>query len=136
MRTKNLPIFAFMKAPRNLEKYLPNYDAQRFWKKIRRTFRRLGVKAVYYALILYYAMQDPQISRKDKTLILGALGYFLLPLDLIPDFLPAFGFTDDIAALTYAVYKVINCVTPLVKDQAEAKVYEWFGDVDQSDLIL
>lgn len=92
MRTKNLPIFAFMKAPRNLEKYLPDYDAQRFWKKMRRTFRR--------------------------------------------HFLPAFGFTDDIAALTYAVYKVINCVTPLVKDQAEAKVYEWFGDVDQSDLIL
>ena len=125
-----------MKAPRNLEKYSPNYDTDKFLKKLRRTLRRLGARAAYYALILYYAMQDPQISRKDKTLILGALGYFLLPLDLIPDFLPAIGFTDDIAALGYAVYKVIHCVTPLVKSQAENKVYEWFGDVDQSDLIL
>ena len=125
-----------MKAPKNLEKYVPNFDTEKFWKKLRRTLRRLGARAAYYALILYYAMQDPQISKKDKSLILGALGYFLLPLDLIPDFLPAIGFTDDIAALGFAVYKVINCVTPLVKDQAEAKVYEWFGDVDQSDLIL
>lgn len=129
-------IFAFMKAPKHLERYMPHFDADKFWKKMRRTVRRLGARAAYYALILYYAMQDPQISRKDKTLILGALGYFLLPLDLIPDFLPAIGFTDDIAALGYAVYKVIHCVTPLVKDQAESKVYEWFGDVDQSDLIL
>jgi uncharacterized membrane protein YkvA (DUF1232 family) len=125
-----------MKAPRNLEKYGQNYDTDKFLRKLRRTLRRLGARAAYYALILYYAMQDPQISRKDKTLILGALGYFLLPLDLIPDFLPAIGFTDDVAALAYAVYKVIHCVTPLVKSQAEEKVYEWFGDVDQSDLIL
>ncbi|MBQ9449837.1 MAG: DUF1232 domain-containing protein [Bacteroidales bacterium] len=125
-----------MKAPRNLEKYIPNYDVEKFWKKLRRSLRRMGAKAVYYALLLYYALQDPQISRKDKGMILGALGYFLLPLDLMPDFLPAIGYTDDIAALAFAVYKVINCITPLVKGQAEAKVYEWFGDVDQSDLIL
>ena len=125
-----------MKAPKNLEKYIPNYDVEKFWKKLRRTFKRLGAKAVYYALILYYAMQDPQISKKDKGIILGALGYFLLPFDFMPDFIPGVGYTDDIAALTFAIYKVWKCITPLVKSQAEAKVYEWFGDVDQSDLIL
>ena len=92
-----------MKAPRNLEKYIPNYDVEKFWKKLRRSLRRMGAKAVYYALLLYYALQDPQISRKDKGMILGALGYFLLPLDLMPDFLPAIGYTDDIAALAFAV---------------------------------
>ena len=124
-----------MKAPKNLEKYIPHYDAEKFRRKLRRTVKRLGAKAVYYALILFYALQDPQISRKDKGIIIGALGYFLLPFDLVPDFLPAIGFTDDIAALGLAIYKVWNCITPLVKSQAEAKVYEWFGDVDQSDLI-
>lgn len=129
-------IFAKMKAPKNLEKYIPHYDAEKFRRKLRRTVRRLGAKAVYYALILFYALQDPQISKKDKGIIIGALGYFLLPFDLVPDFLPAIGFTDDIAALGLAIYKVWNCITPLVKSQAEAKVYEWFGDVDQSDLIM
>ncbi|MBQ9661014.1 MAG: DUF1232 domain-containing protein [Bacteroidales bacterium] len=125
-----------MKAPRNLEKYIPNYDADKFRRKLRRSLRRLGAKSAYYALILYYALQDPQVSRKDKGIILGALGYFLLPFDLVPDFLPGVGYTDDIAALAYAVYKVWHCITPQVKSQAESKVYEWFGDVDQSDLIL
>ncbi|MCR5840536.1 MAG: DUF1232 domain-containing protein [Bacteroidales bacterium] len=125
-----------MKAPRNLEKYIPDYDPKRFFKKLHRVFRRLGAKAVYYALILYYAMQDPQVSGKDKGIIIGALGYFLLPFDLMPDFIPGIGFTDDIAALTVAIYKVWKCITPLVKSQAESKVYEWFGDVDQSDLIV
>ena len=125
-----------MKVPRNLEKYIPNYDVERLWKKLRRVFRRLGAKAVYYVLILYYAMQDPQVSKKDKGIILGALGYFLLPLDLMPDFLPGVGYTDDIAALAFAIYKVWHCITPVVRSMAEAKVYEWFGDVDQSDLVL
>ena len=125
-----------MKAPRNLEKYIPNYDADKFRRKLRRSLRRLGAKSAYYALILYYALQDPQVSRKDKGIILGALGYFLLPFDFMPDFIPGVGYTDDIAALTFAIYKVWKCITPLVKSQAEGKVYEWFGDVDQSDLIL
>ena len=125
-----------MKAPKNLEKYIPDYDPRRFWKKLRRTFRRLGVKAVYYALILSYAMQSPQVSRQDQGIILGALGYFLLPFDIVPDFIPGIGYTDDIAALSFAIYKVWRCITPLVKSEAEEKVYEWFGDVDQSDLIL
>ena len=42
-----------MKAPKNLEKYGSNFDSEKFLKKLRRTVRRLGAKAVYYALILY-----------------------------------------------------------------------------------
>ena len=125
-----------MKAPKNLEKYIPNYDAEQFWKKLRRSIKRLGAKAVYYALVLYYAMQSPQVSAREKGIILGALGYFLLPFDIVPDFIPGIGYTDDIAALSFAIYKVWRCITPLVKSEAEEKVYEWFGDVDQSDLIL
>ena len=129
-------IFVEMKAPKNLEKYIPNYDAEQFWKKLRRSIKRLGAKAVYYALVLYYAMQSPQVSAREKGIILGALGYFLLPIDLLPDFLPAIGYTDDIAALAFTIYKVWHCITPEVRAQAESKVYDWFGDVDQSDLIL
>ena len=59
-------IFVEMKAPKNLEKYIPNYDAEQFWKKLRRSIKRLGAKAVYYALVLYYAMQSPQVSAREK----------------------------------------------------------------------
>ena len=78
-----------MKAPRNLEKYASVFSDDKFWHKLARAFKQAGVKVVYAALVLFYSLQDPRISKRDNALIIGALGYFILPFDLIPDFLPA-----------------------------------------------
>ena len=117
-----------MKAPKDLERYTAYYNAEKFWKKIKRFAKRIGSKAVYYALVLYYALQSPTISKKDKLIVYGALGYLILPIDLFPDFLPG-GFTDDIAGLAIAVYKIARNITPEVRDKAKSKVEEWFGEV-------
>ena len=117
-----------MKAPKDLERYTAYYNAEKFWKKIKRFAKRIGSKAVYYALVLYYAIQSPTISKKDKLIVYGALGYLILPIDLLPDFLPG-GFTDDIAGLAIAVYKIARNITPDVRDKAKSKVEEWFGEV-------
>ena len=81
--------------------------------------------------MLYFALQSPTITKKDKLIIYGALGYLILPIDLFPDFLPG-GFTDDIAGLAVAIYKIARNITPDVRDKARAKVDEWFGKVDES----
>lgn len=125
-----------MKLPRNIEKYGRNFDADKLLKKLTRTAKKAGVKCVYAALVLYYALYSPYISRKDRKIIIGALGYFILPLDLIPDFIPGAGYSDDIAALVLAVYKVARSITPDVKEKAKAKVQEWFGDVEEDDFDL
>ena len=117
-----------MKAPKDLERYTAYYNAEKFWKKIKKFARRIGEKAVYYALVLYFALQSPSISKKDKMIIYGALGYLILPIDLLPDFLPG-GFTDDIAGLAVAIYKIARNITPDVRAKAQAKVTEWFGKV-------
>ena len=117
-----------MKAPKDLERYTAYYNAEKFWKKIKRFARRIGSKAVYYALVLYYALQSPTISKKDKLIVYGALGYLILPIDLLPDFLPG-GFTDDIAGLAVAIYKIARNITPEVRDKAKSKVEKWFGEV-------
>ena len=117
-----------MKAPKDLERYTAYYNAEKFWKKIKRFAKRIGSKAVYYALVLYYALQSPTISKKDKLIVYGALGYLILPIDLLPDFLPG-GFTDDIAGLAIAVYKIARNITPDVRAKAKSKVEEWFGNV-------
>ena len=78
--------------------------------------------------MLYYALQSPTISKKDKLIVYGALGYLILPIDLLPDFLPG-GFTDDIAGLALAIYKIARNITPEVRDKAKAKVQDWFGEV-------
>ena len=61
--------------------------------------------------------------------IYGALGYLILPIDLLPDFLPG-GYTDDVAGLAIAIFKIARNITPEVRAKAQAKVNEWFGKVD------
>jgi uncharacterized membrane protein YkvA (DUF1232 family) len=125
-----------MKAPKDLEKYASFFTDDKFWHKLARAFKKAGVKVVYAALVLFYSLQDPRISKRDKLLIIGALGYFILPVDLIPDFLPALGYTDDLAALVLAFIKVKQCITQEVKAKAEAKLRQWFGDYDKNEIVL
>lgn len=116
------------------EEYQKNYSDNQFWEKLKKVAKKAGVKVVYAALLLYYVMKNPATPHADKLKILGALGYLILPTDLIPDFLPVAGFTDDIAALTWAIYSVAKNITPEVKLQAQDKLGTWFKDYNPSDL--
>ena len=73
-------------------------------------------------------LQSPTISKADKSKIYGALGYFILPTDLVVDFLPLVGYSDDLAALMIALHAVATNITPEIKAQAKAKLSKWFGD--------
>lgn len=91
---------------------------------------------MYAALLLYYVATDPNVSYEDKVKIYGALGYFILPVDLIPDLIPVAGYTDDMAALLWALRTVAANITPETKRKAKAKLREWFDDVNEKDLVL
>jgi len=126
-----------MKWPEEIEVYSKHFSESDFWKKIKKHSRKLGAKTVYYALVLYYAWGSGTLSNKEKAIILGALGYLILPTDLIPDFIPFTGFSDDLVALTLAVVKVMKNITPEVKTLAEQKVREIFGeDTDLEETII
>ena len=68
------------------------------------------------------------MSVKDKAVIIGALGYLISPLDLIPDALPIAGLTDDLTVLLYVVKKVWGDVSDDVKDKAKSKLSQWFDE--------
>lgn len=123
-----------MKAPKDIEKYGKYFSEAKFKDKFVRVAKKIGVKAAYYALVLYYAMFSDSVPTRDRRVILGALGYLLLPLDLLPDFVPLLGFTDDAAALTIAVFRVMRNITPEVKAQARAKLGTLFGEVDEAEI--
>ena len=128
----------FRQEPKEEEivRYAGHYDENAFWEKLKKFARKAGIKVSYGALLLFYVLKSPGTSTKDRAKILGALGYFILPIDLIPDFIPIAGFTDDLAALTWGVYCVIKSITPEVKAQAAAKLHEWFGPFDDKMLDL
>ena len=121
---------------KDIQKYEKHYDDNAFWEKLQKFARKAGIKVCYAALLLYYVLKSPDTSTKDRAKIIGALGYFILPIDLIPDFIPIAGYTDDLAALVWGVYCVIKSITPDVKANAAAKLHEWFGAFDDSELEL
>ena len=108
--------------------YKDKFSANGFVEKISRIAKRAGAKLVYVALVLYYTLQSDKVSVKDKAVIIGALGYLISPLDLIPDAFPIAGLTDDLAVLLYVVKKVWGDVSDDVKDKAKSKLSQWFDE--------
>ena len=109
-------------------KYKDKFSKKGFVEKIARIAKRAGVKLVYAALILYYTLESPEISLKDKAYIIGALGYLITPLDLVPDAIPIAGLGDDLAVLIFVLERVWGNVSDDVKDKAKAKLNTWFDD--------
>ena len=122
--------------PKNIEKYQERYNESDFLAKITKAAKKAGIKVIYLALLLYYVLSSPKVKTADKGKIWGALGYFILPIDLIPDFIPVAGYTDDLAALLWAFYAVAKNVTPEIESRAKQKLHEWFGDYDEADIII
>jgi uncharacterized membrane protein YkvA (DUF1232 family) len=114
--------------------YGKHYNKNDFFEKVARVARKAGIKVIYAALLLYYVLVAKTTSKGDRAKILGALGYFILPIDLIPDGIPIAGYTDDLAALMWGIYSVAKNITPEIKEKAHAKLNDWFGDYDEKDI--
>lgn len=119
----------------NLTKYADLYKPADLFPKIKKVAKKVGVNIVYVVLLLYYASLDKNIPIKDRVMILAALGYFILPVDLIPDALPG-GFADDTAAIMFVLRQVYNNLTDDVKQRARTKLTEWFDNVSDDDLKI
>lgn len=108
--------------------YKDKFSANGFVEKISRIAKRAGAKLVCVALVLYYTLQSDKVSVKDKAVIIGALGYLISPLDLIPDAFPIAGLTDDLTVLLFVLKKVWGDVSDDVKEKAKAKLAQWFDE--------
>ena len=122
------------KVPQNIESYQSNYSESGLWKKVKSVAKKAGIKTIYMVLLLHYVLKSPDVPLKDKAKIYGALGYFILPIDLIPDFIPVVGYSDDVAALAFALHAVWKNVTPEIKQQAQQKLRSWFGNYNPNEL--
>ena len=99
------------------EKYFSESD---LWNKLTTYSKTIGATILYPVLLL-----------SDKAIIIGTLGYFILPLDLIPDSIPGAGYTDDATALMAAVKYLSANITPAVRETAKEQLKDLLGQFDE-----
>ena len=109
-------------------KYAKEFSEEGFWDKITGVLKKAGSEIIYKALQLFYATQNPTCPLAIKGTIYAALGYFILPIDLIPDFLPGVGFTDDLLAIGAAIGMARLYIDDNVNRQTKDKMHALFGD--------
>jgi uncharacterized membrane protein YkvA (DUF1232 family) len=123
-----------MRRPNNVEKYQYNYSESKLLRKLSSAARWAGAKVVYAVLLLYYVLRSDEVPLKEKSKILGALGYFILPADMVLDFIPMLGYSDDMAALLWALHSVATNISPQIKSKAKERLGELIKSYDEQKI--
>ena len=114
--------------------YKDEFSENKFWKKVTQYARQAGTKAIYMALLLFYAYRRKETPGWAKNIMLGALGYLISPIDALPDLTPVLGYTDDAGVMAFALVVVSAYINEEVKTEARAKLDTWFKTVDEAAL--
>ena len=96
----------------------PERVRKTFWLKLKKLATKLPFAEDLLAA--YYCAFDRQTPRHVQLSLLGAIAYFVLPFDFVPDLLPVLGFTDDAAILATAIRMVSSYITSEHRDAAKA----------------
>ena len=123
-----------MRRPKNVEKYQYNYSESKLLRKLSSAARWAGAKVVYAVLLLYYVLRSDEVPLKEKSKILGALGYFILPADMVLDFIPMLGYSDDMADLLWALHSVATNISPQIKSKAKECLGELIKSYDEQKI--
>lgn len=106
--------------PQDFTKYSSHFNELSFMQKVGRVGELLGDTVLMPILKLYYILKEPGVPKQSKLYILGALGYFILPIDLLPDFVPGLlGFSDDLIVVGIIIKQVRKFETPQIHVKAE-----------------
>lgn len=87
------------------------------WALLRKAAR--NVPFARDALAAWYCARDPETPTRVKAILMAAVAYFVMPIDVIPDLLPFLGFTDDAAVIAAALATVANAIKPAHREQAQ-----------------
>jgi len=104
------------------------YSEESLWAKIKEFGRVAGKELIEKVLILWHALKDKDTPVWAKGTIVAALGYFIAPLDAIPDLVPAAGYSDDLGALALALAAVAAHVKDSHKEKAREMLKRWFPE--------
>ena len=118
---------AAKKPARKASSRKPEYSDASFWSLARKSFSSIGEATLRQAFTLYHTLQDERTPTGTRMVIVGALAYLILPTDLIPDFIPVVGFSDDAGAIAAAAATVASNITPEHKRKAAKQAKDLFS---------
>ena len=121
-----------MKNP--FQKYITKFSENSLWQLLKKKAKQFGEKTIYSILLLFYAYKRKDTPYWAKNIILGTLGYFLAPIDAIPDLTPVLGYTDDIGVLSFGLVTIACYVDEQVRGNARDRLTKWFGSYDENIL--
>lgn len=101
-------------------------DEARFGSEFLARLKRVA-KRIPFAedlLAAWICARDPATPRRVRLTLLAALGYFVLPVDALPDIMPILGFTDDAAVIAAALAAVAGSITPEHREKARQAMAE------------
>jgi len=104
--------------------------ARDFWPKLKRSLARIPFAED--VLAAFYCAFDPLTPLKVKGILLAALAYFIMPIDVIPDVLLGLGFTDDMAVLYTAISMIRSHMTQAHRDRAKETLDKLKAETVQS----
>lgn len=111
------------------------FSEPRLWNKLNKVARRVGTKVVYPVVLLYYLLKSQEVPIGAKTMIVGALTYFIMPFDGLPDFIPFLGYTDDLSLLMATVSNMIKYVSPEILELTRNKIGQWFKNKEEGQMM-
>ena len=118
---------------KDLGKYEKLYSKDSLMTKISRFAKKAGLNTTYYVLLLYQMLISGKTPLKYKAVVIGALGYFICPIDLIPDMMIGTGFLDDASVLLYALSMISESITPDIRSEAKNILHQIF-DFEDNEL--
>lgn len=112
-----------------INEFKEKYNSSDLMGKISAVAKKVGASTVYHVLLLYYALTSDKVPTSKKIIIMAALGYFIAPVDFIPDFV-LMGLLDDSSVLLFALKQIQPYISDDVKAKALAKLRDWFGETE------
>lgn len=104
---------------------------KKLWQKITDYAKTAGQKTVYSALLLYYAFRRKETPNWAKGVVVGALGYFISPIDGIPDLTPFLGYTDDLGVMMMGLVTISAYINEEVRSKAKKHLEKWFKNPNE-----
>ena len=110
-----------------VDKYGKDYSEDGLLDKIKNCIKKAGANLIYDVLQLFYVAQNPNVPMKIRAAMIAPLGYFISPVDLIPDLMPVVGYSDDAAVIAMAIGIAHFYITDEIRQQAQDKLVAFFG---------